>query len=62
MLPGTSSGFYVGGEQCCGNFFHGEVKSLRVWKRVLTDEEITQSYQQEHLAHDSATVNKCDDD
>ena len=56
MTPGTSVGFYVGGEDCCGNFFNGEVKSLRVWKRVLTQEEITTNFETEHGKHDSATV------
>ena len=56
MTPGTTIGFYAGGEQCCGNYFNGEVKSLRVWKRVLTDNEITTRYDSEHLHHDSATV------
>lgn len=56
MTPGTSIGFYVGGEECCGNFFHGEVKSLRVWKRVLTETEIKDNYANEHKYHDSSGV------
>ena len=56
MTPGTSVGFYAGGEECCGNFFNGEVKSLRVWKRVLTNEEVKANYGLEHGKHDSASV------
>ena len=58
MTPGTSVGFYAGGEYCCGNYFNGEVKSLRVWKRVLTQEEIATKYNSEHALHDTASVRK----
>nr|XP_026692657.1 uncharacterized protein LOC101242430 [Ciona intestinalis] len=57
MLPGTSNGFYIGGEKCCGNYFPGEVKSMRVWKRVLDTNEIQESYLKEHLAVDKSTEN-----
>ncbi|XP_071103917.1 uncharacterized protein [Haliotis cracherodii] len=42
-LP-TTSGFRIGSSQCCkGENFQGMIKSVKVWKRSLDIDEITQS-------------------
>lgn len=46
-------GFYVGYSYDGGRFFNGEMAELRVWNRILTDEEIKTPYQAYSVDPDS---------